>query len=155
MKNEQPLVVMLPIEHARKLFVVHTISRKRDFHGPGLSKLSQVSFPRLANHGTYYVRCAESMKKRPVVAVFDRVVGAIVATPPLDTQQISTFVEIPRKELLASRRVGSQHLAFQQRPARRWHGRFNLNCRALLGQQRQAPGKNKDTDQYANSCFHR
>jgi hypothetical protein len=56
------------------------------------------------------------MEDRPIVAVFDGVIGSIVSAPTFDAQQKATPVEVPGKELAAGRGIGSQELSLEQGP---------------------------------------
>ena len=77
------------------------------------------------------------MQDRPVVTVFYCIIRAVVTSPPLDTQQEATLIEILLEVLFAGQRVFAQQCTFHQRPARRGHGSLNRDDCLVRFQGRQ------------------
>ena len=125
-EDRQPLRIMLPVHHHRKLFVVHPLARKRNIlrlRQRVLPDMPLVGFP---VHLPNPISPTHRMQMRPVVYILNRIVRPIIRTPSRHAQQKSLVVKIAIEKSLTSRRVLPNHLSLQQRPLRSIHRSSHL-----------------------------
>ena len=119
-EDGEPLAIVQPVEHHREFLVVHPVPRHRHIHGLRMGVLPEVPFPAFGIQITDRLGGPQRIEDRPVRQVFDRVIGSVVASPPLDAFQPAPFVKVSVEEGLARLRVGLDQLALEQSPGRRW-----------------------------------
>ena len=111
--------IVEPIHRHREFSIVHAIAGHGDLRGPGEGVLPEVSFIGALKEFEGLGAPPKGVEQGPVVAVFDGIVGTIVASPPLDAEQVATVVEVAFEEL-ATAIVGSgEQFSLQECPGRR------------------------------------
>ena len=132
-EGRKPFAVVEPVEHDGKLFVVHSLAGHGYFDGFCLGVLLQMALPAELVQIENIVVGAQGVKYRPVEQVFGCVVGAIVAAPARNAEEISAGVEVVVEKGPTAFSLRSQQFPFQQGPVRGRHRRVDLNCGVHLG----------------------
>src|SRR5262249_12382129 len=88
-EGRQALPIMEPVEHDGELLVVHAIAGKGDVLRPGGGVLAEMPFPRFLVEAEDVIRPTQGVQDRPVRAVLDGVVRAVVSAPALDTAKVA------------------------------------------------------------------
>lgn len=72
------------------------------------------------------------MEHCPVELVFGRIVGAVVAAPPGDALEVTTFVEVALVEFDAGVGGSSEEFALQKSPVRGRHRGIDCDGQGIL-----------------------
>ena len=130
-ERRQTLAVVNPVEHHRKLPVVHTVPGERHLRRLRLGVLPQVALPTQLAHGPQLVPTSKDIEQRPAHQVLDGVVRPVVSPPARNALQITALVEVVLEKLGTGPFLGADQFPFHQRPRRWRHRRVDIDV-ALL-----------------------
>ena len=118
----ETLAVVHPVEHHRKLFVVHPVAGEGHINGLCFSILPQMALPPALVQVQDEIGRAQRMQNRPSGQVFGRVIRPVVPAPTGNAKQVAPLVEVAVVEFLHRLGLIADQLPLQQGPVRRRRG---------------------------------